>query len=262
MLLESLFGQDVFGYDAPLLLAKKWRGSKEPAFKKQAVDLLTELSERFPLAVDVFQELALAQMDVCPERVQTTLNEARDRFANPSEEMLCRFGRLAKEQGDRLRARKEYGPARQAYNEAAQYYEDSYKIRNGQYPGINLATLHLIRAGLEQRTDFHEDAVQLMGRSESLAWAILNSRDKWYNDQLGDRDRWHPATAAEALLLLREWDRAAAIYRSIPAGWERDSMKRQVERILEAWQALGVKDFGPFNHLAEVFPDAQQAGPS
>src|SRR5262245_53314347 len=101
MLLEETFGPDVVGFDAPLELAKRWHSSGDRVKQEEAAALLAELARKFPLAVDVIQELVLVQMDVAPDRVQATLERAEDAFPNPSEELLCRFGRWHKEQGDR-----------------------------------------------------------------------------------------------------------------------------------------------------------------
>jgi hypothetical protein len=254
MVLDALFGPDISSYDAPLELARRWGKSRDRAVQEKAVDLLTELRDRFPLAADVVHELALVEMDLFPDRVQATLKRAADTFKEPNEELLCRLARVLKEKGDRHLGRKEFDQSRRAYADAATLCLRSYNIRDGQYPGINLATLCLMQAGVAQQCHDPEEAARLRARSQELARKLLGSRRDWHDDVLGDRDFWHPATEAEAHLLLQEWTRAGALYHAIAPGWERDSMKRQVDRILTAWRALGEVEFGPFNHLPDVFP--------
>src|SRR5262249_55110744 len=152
MLLEEIFGPDVVGYDAPLELARLWRLSRDRPRQEKAAALLAELAGRFPLAVDVVQELVLVQMDVCPDQVPATPARPEGAFPDPSEELLCPLGRLYKDQGDRHLERKEYALAEKAYRRSAERYADGYAIRKGHYPGINLATLLLIQAGLARLT--------------------------------------------------------------------------------------------------------------
>src|SRR5262249_37257105 len=87
-----------------------------------------------------------------------------------------------------------------------------------------------------------------------LAADLLERQPCWPNDQPRDREVWHPATEAEAHLLLRKWQKAARTYRAIPAEpWERDAMLKQVHRILGAWRTLGETKVGPFHNPAAVF---------
>lgn len=254
MLLEKLFGPDVVGYDAPLDLAKRWRLSGDSANLNKAAGLLAELAGVFPLAVPIIEELLLVQMTVSPAEAAATLQDAEHAFTEPSEELLCRFGRMYKDHGDTARTAKDYSSAEISYRKSADRYEKAYKIRDGHYPGINLATLSLIRAGLARLTGRRADEKQLRADATSLARELLAARKSWPDDQPEDRDIWHPATEAEALLVLRNWPKAAKLYASISGPrWAFQTMKKQVDRILDAWRALGQTEFGPFNNLADVF---------
>ena len=73
-----------------------------------------------------------------------------------------------------------------------------------------------------------------------------------------DREVWHPATAAEAHLLCREWEQAAPLYREALESKKishhaRESMRRQVERIIMAFRHLGVDIPPPFDDPAALF---------
>jgi hypothetical protein len=130
------------------------------------------------------------------------------------------------------------------------------QVRQGHYPGINMATLHLVCAALDH---FAKDAASSQHNREaatSIAQALLDHRQQWPADQPSDVTIWHPATEAEALVLLRKWSEAANHYRSIPAEKrDRDSMRKQVERLLTSWKQLGEMNFGPLNNLDAVFAD-------
>ena len=77
-------------------------------------------------------------------------------------------------------------------------------------------------------------------------------------DHPDDETFWHSATAGEAHLLLKEWTQAAALYREALNARNinqhaRESMLRQVERILAAFSSLGVAIPAPFDDTTAFF---------
>jgi tetratricopeptide (TPR) repeat protein len=233
-----------------------------------AASLLAGLWERYPLALEIGQELALAQLEFDPEQAEQTLRRAQGLLRNPNEELLCRWGRLYKDRGDRLNPllapQGEAPPpdrdarrARELYDQALKMYGRAYsQVRKGHYPGINMATLHLVCAALHHSEKDNKAAEQ--DREEAIRGAreLLDRRAQWPVDHSGDVAIWHPATEAEARVLLRRWAEAAKLYHSIPAEMrDRDSMRKQVERLLTSWKQLGEVDFGPLDNLDDVFAD-------
>ena len=115
--------------------------------------------------------------------------------------------------------------------------------------------------------------------SVDLAGKLLENRGSWTTDQPYDEPVWHPATQGEAHLLRREWGQAAALYREAMGAREishlaRESIRRQVDRILLAFRNLGIAIPPPFDDPAAFFaagsvtptgktgPAAGAAGPS
>jgi 8-oxo-dGTP pyrophosphatase MutT (NUDIX family) len=251
-----LLRDDSIGYDAPLALANHWRRSGNQDLVQKAVEWLVKLKGRFSSSLDVRQELILALLSAGDQpRAITELRAAQALLRNPNEEVLCRWGRLLKNEGDKLRD-SDAKAADEYYRLSANQYQEAYAIRNGHYPGINLAALLLIRAALARQRQSGE-AEPLLARLESSVKELLDRRKDWPTDY-GEQDRkvWHPATEAEANLLRKEWKRAAGLYQSITSAQEGEIavMKQQVERILDAWRKLGVTDFESFNDPAQVFP--------
>lgn len=261
-------------YWAPLAKARKWARSGEDALKREAIALLQALRQRYPHALEIGQELALTllecSMDADARRVLQDLDAMCN---NPNEEILCRWGRLYKDNGDRYvrlapppRGGQGEEPAGESAEEpvtAARYYRlalekyaAAYQIRFGHYPGINNATLLLMLAALSSDASQSD---QNHRESEDLARELLKRRGSWPQDLAEDLDVWHPATEAEAQLLLQEWEEAAQLYRSAQNAMacerlHRDSMRKQVVRILYCFARLGIADTGPFKDLGEVFP--------
>lgn len=252
------------GYDALLERARRWRLSGKRSEQEQACELLEGLAVEYPLALEIGQELVLALADLgMHSEAQHKLEELERELRNPNEELLCRWGRLFKDEGDRL---NRYLPldlrppvmgdarepsdqqAYESYDRALQKYDKAYAIRDGHYPGINKATLLLVRAALAQRMGLPTEAEAGTKAAHELAGVLLRRRASWPDDQPDDHIVWHPATEAEALLLRSEWDKAAELYHALGdrvAYKQREAMRKQVGRILVAWDLLGVKDRGP-----------------
>ena len=268
---ETILAVPFPSYHRPLAWAHQWLCSGEPQRKQAAVELLRKLYERYDHAVAVGQELVLALMESGPEtraEAEATLQAIDARFAKLDEELLCRWGRFYKEHGDRylglpwLAATVAPNPeeARPFYILSLEKYAEASRLRQGHYPGINRATLQfllgtLVRpAGLASAVPTRE-----LAEAQSLARRLLEVRDQWHDSLPNDRSVWHPATTAEAHLLLQEWDQAAREYRVAVAnsqGAPRDieSMGRQVFRILLGWNAVGVTIPEPFTQLDTLFP--------
>ena len=262
-------------YWAPLVKARKWTRSGDDALKREAVVLLRQLRERYPHALEIGQELALALLECSMDSdARRVLQDLDAMCHNANEEILCRWGRLYKDNADRYLRFAHRGPeAREPepaaqpaeepttaalfYRLALEKYAAAYQIRFGHYPGINTATLHLMLAALSTEPYLQDQNRQ---ESEDIARDLLKRRAVWPQDLAEDIDVWHPATEAEARLLLQEWDGAAQLYRSAQSAMacerlHRESMQRQAVRILYCFRRLGLADTGPFDDLAEVFPD-------
>ncbi|MGO9922308.1 MAG: tetratricopeptide repeat-containing protein [Isosphaeraceae bacterium] len=264
---EAILNAPFPSYHRPLGWAHDWVCCGDAECKKAAVVLLKGLYERYDHAVAVGQELVLALMENGRDADAKAALEGIDtRFSKLDEELLCRWGRFYKDHGDRyigLPWLAGAGPpnpreARPYYLQSLQKYIEAYGIRQGHYPGINQATLRFLLGTLVSPA-----AAAAPGRevadAPDLARSLLERRDRWPEFLPNDRTVWHPAIAAEAHLLLQDWNEAAGDYdiavKNCPnAPRDVESMGRQAVRILMGWHHAGVPIPGPFSRLDIRFP--------
>src|SRR5262249_53446752 len=144
------------------------------------------------------------------------------------------------------------------YRLSAAKYQEAYTIRQGHYPGINLAALCLIRAGVARKLKLPEEEKKLRDQMEGEVKDLLSRQSDGpadYGDQ--DRNLWHPVTRADIHLLQQEWDDAVQLYRSACQSaqtWAKGTIGKQVVRIRDAWLALGESEVKRINQLSDLFP--------
>jgi hypothetical protein len=261
-------------YHQPLELARALNRSGEEAKRIKALTLLEGLCERYPHVLAIGQEFVLALIERNQhDRAELVLKALEHSFANLDEESLCRWGRLFKDRGDSYvelpravsnRRAPNLERAEEFYRNSLEKYDQAYRIRGGHYPGINKATLLLITGSLKARRTGESPGSPLLlelVESVELAGALLGSRASWRTDQPADETIWHPATAGEAHLLRREWAQAATLYREAMDARDinhhaRESMRRQVDRIILAFSYLGVSIPPPFDDTAALLAPA------
>jgi tetratricopeptide (TPR) repeat protein len=254
-------------YHKPLELARSLTRSGNEDDRRKAVALLDGLRQRYPHVLAIGQELVLA-LEEChePDQAERTLKALEKSFLNLDEEFLCRWGRLFKDRGD------EYTPlpwsrpdgrmpdpvlAESFYRKSLEKYDQAYRIRFGHYPGINKATLLLILGSLTPPPPSSPPRPELQ-ESPELAGKLLANRPNWTTELPDDLTVWHPATAGEAHLLRREWPEAANQYREALQDkaltpHARESMRRQVERIVMCFRNLSVSPAPPFDNPLLMF---------
>lgn len=258
--IEEILKRPYPSYHPPLELAceKTRRGGPELA---DGIALLQGLRQRYRHVLAVGHELVLALLEA--GRRDDALTELRlleEQFQDVNEEMLCRWGRWHKEAGDALVGENNLAVAALEYRKAYDRYDQAYAIRLGHYPGINKAALHLLLAGVTLAQGEADENARHRRQAEELAGALLARRGSWPED-LAEDNIWHPATAGEAHLLRREWAAAEAEYRRALAQqnllpMHRDSMRKQVRRVLDALARLGVQPEGAFTDPAALFASA------
>jgi Tetratricopeptide Repeats-Sensor len=254
-------------YHKPLELARSLTRSGNQDDQQRAIELLEGLRKRYPHVLAIGQELVLAlEESHDPDRAEQTLKTLEKSFLNLDEEFLCRWGRLFKDRDDEFTPLPWSRPgarppdpvlAEAFYRKSLAKYEQAYRIRFGHYPGINTATLLLILGSLAPPPPDSLPRPELQ-ESAALAGKLLAERSKWPADQPDDLTVWHPATAGEAHLLRREWAEAAYQYREALQSKKvtphaRESMRRQVERILTCFRTLNVAPAPPFDDPTALF---------
>ncbi len=268
---QSVLKTRFISYATPLALARRWSQSGDPPERKEALVLLEGLFTRFPHSIEIGQQLALSQIEAGKEsEAMGVLAKLQLLCRNKNEEVLSRCGRVYRDRGDHFVAYPVYhgppeitigGPkdepveARRCYLLALQEYNEAYKVRGGHYPGVNVATLHLIIAALEANDAAKASSLE---KSKDLAQKLLKNKAAWPHE-LADDPVWHAASEGEIYLLLREWQKAYDCYRTAQAHKEckpfhRTSMLKQVIRIVYCYERLGVESLGAFDDLTTVFP--------
>ena len=209
-------------YREPLLVAWKWNRGGNRADHERAHVLLTELSRRYPHALHVWYELAFGLVRLGRrDAALGVLEHVGDEFRGLlDEDTLCLWGRCYKDAADEslargLRADQPAGEATAAladadrlYAVAAARYEQAFDLGKNWFPGINLATLWLIRSGLAlwlgpqeaegsagRRDDWGGRSEALLRSARDLAGELLRQADGW-QERLADDRVWTRATRA------------------------------------------------------------------
>jgi hypothetical protein len=227
-------------YQPPLEEARQLLHSGDPGRRRRAVRLLKELYRDFPHAPQIGQVLVLALIESGDPGVEKVLREVETRFVNPDEELLCRWGRLFRDQGEQHLTRGEGSPnlARQFFEKARDKYHEAYQVRHGHYPLVNEAEMCLLLASVDSaRKD------EYLAEAKRLACHLLATRDSWPKT-LPDDDVWHAATAAQGHLILGQGAQAAESYRLAlgQPDWQPfhfSSIGKGVRRTLAALERLG-----------------------
>jgi tetratricopeptide (TPR) repeat protein len=245
-------------YSWPLAFGISWRRTQEASMLESAIELFEKCRVRYPHAPEFGMELALAYLERGKKgddvKAELTLRNNEGEDGPSDEETLCRYGRLYKDRGDNRLNAGLPNEAAALYELACRWYEKACNVRQGQYPGINRATLLLVRASL---CDNEMERARLADESADLAAQLISRQEHWPRDY-DDDNVWHPATAAESHFLRQEWPLAYRNYldalqqRNCQA-FHRNSMYKQAKRIQSAFEQLEITDFGPLADLREFF---------
>jgi len=141
------------------------------------------------------------------------------------------------------------------YRLALAQYTQSYEIRRGHYPGVNVATLNLVIAAFSNDSGEREAKRQTC---KSVAGELLDRKHPWPNEH-DDDEVWHAASTGEIHLLQEQWALSEQLYRNAQHNkkchsFHRTSMLKQVIRITYCYKRLGVTSLGAFDELTNVFP--------
>jgi hypothetical protein len=241
-------------YHTPLAVAYRWNRGDE-SDRGHAEQLLNRLVERYPAALHVWYEWAFnrAKQGRFDEALQS-LQHIQEIFGDAiGEDAYSLWGRCYKEAGDRhledgrscergsAEQRSAFEDADDSYSLAALRYQQAFDVDGGFFPGINLATLLFVRAGLNACLDRKDEAASLRQRSLDQAVRLGQSR---LREKLPDDNIWRRATQAEAAVLQGDWKYAALRYRAALDQENRQahhpvSMGHQLRRLIEAYGLFG-----------------------
>lgn len=214
------FGQEgrfVFpGYWSALDQPQKLAQSRVASQVQKATEQPKQLCTLYPHVIAIEQELALAYIELSAltkgeddiHRIRTKaekiLTDLISEFSTADEETLGKLGRLHKECAWRING---YGTMSSEddkvhYRRALHYYQKAYSFNNGYYPGINVATLHLLLG------DENE--------AKRIARAIMDGCNGFKPEILQDATEriWVEFTRGEAHLILGQYEAASECYRT------------------------------------------------
>ena len=192
---EAVLARRYPGYREPLQIAWGWNRSGDPVKLAQAHTLLTALAEHYAHVLHVWYELAFNLVKQKKrDDALALLAQIGERFRGMlDEDVLSLWGRCCKNRGDdylnaglKLPAERraervaDFTEADGAYQEACTRYEQAYLLNSNWFPGINLATLRLLRAALaadldrKAERDDYLTALRRPGRGVAASGARLD----------------------------------------------------------------------------------------
>jgi hypothetical protein len=249
------------GFQEPLRIAHGWviEGAE---WVPAAIRVLEDLRTKHPHALKVRAELVLAYLqDGRREQAEQELScVERDFPVDEDEETLCRFGRLRRDVGDDWvkgddPTDEQFRMADREYELAWRLYDRAFKIRKGHYPGMNRASLYLLRAWAARSADIRDTLIR---QAKKAAAELLARLDQWPHENPED-DIWHLASAAEGQLLLEKWPVALENYRSaiaheLAGAFHQESIGKQVRRLLRPLGEVGNLPKKTAAQLMTLFP--------
>ena len=263
------------GYHVPLAVARAWNRGDESQ-RGKAEQLLDCLVEQYPAALHVWYEWAFnrAEQGRLGDAVKS-LQQIQELFDDAiGEDAYSLWGRTYKQTGDRyLKYGRDCKPgsaeqlaafeeADEAYALAVTRYQRAYDVDAGFFPGINLATLLFLRAGLNARLNRLAESAVLRMQSEEQAERLKRSS---FQEKLPDDHIWKRATKAEAAMLRGDWRDASErvpLARSIEKTARLQhlaSMGNQFRRLIEAHGLFGEtvprEPFAKVPELGAYFPE-------
>lgn len=254
---RDVLGRRYPSYHEPLWQARRWNRGGDPGELADAAELLAVLAEqKFPTVLRVWFEAALNRVKRGRrDEALELLADIDRRFGGRlDEDTYALWGRCHKDAGhahlDRGLALPALAPTRglafedadHEYARALVQYQKSYALAGNWFPGVNVAFLLFLRAGLAADRGQADESARLLGQSREVA-DKLTAGTNWLR-RLPDDGVWHEAVRGEAEALRGAWDDAVRRYELALARPEvqphhRDSIGRQLRRVVQACRLLG-----------------------
>ncbi len=239
---EALRTRSVVGWEQPFAIARGLHRSGQPQSLEQAKEILSRLVTAFPHIPQPWEDLALICLDQQQsDEADRVLTQAL-RSLEPTEELLCRFGRIEKNRGNDHLDQQNWAAAEHHYERAFAHYQRAHQLNAGHYPAINMSSVRLYQSIAQRQLGHNDRCDQLKQESRDIAQRLLDTRATWPivldNDTL-----WHLATEAEAYFLIGNEPRSTQLYNQVanhplitPSDW--NSIELQRARNLKSLQML------------------------
>lgn len=264
-------------FHEPYRQVKEWNRSKNSHRLAQAEEFLAELIRRYPAALPIWYEWAFQASqgddptDAKRLRVLERLQRVRAQFGDELDiDTWSLWGRCHKDAGhealDQALAATDaavrdikFERADKEYSLAIEKYDRAYRLNDAfdHFPGINVATLTFLRAGLARTTGRGDTAATLLVDARARAKQLIDQSPQW-SEVHKDDNIWLRASRAEAYALLAEWGAARTLYQEALAQTNRlpmhpQSMRQQFHRLLLAYRLLdqspSATEFDPIRQL-------------
>lgn len=208
---ETWYTLKVVGWEQPFSVARRLHRTGAPQGLKQAKAILSRLVEMFPHVPQPWEDLVLICLDQqLSDEADIVLARAVS-CLEPTEELLCRFGRIEKDRGNTHFDQQNWSAAVHHFERAFSHYKLAHQLNAGHYPAINMAALRLQQSVAEKHLGHRDSSVIFQQASQSIARQLIDTRSTWPivldNDTL-----WHLATEAEAYFLIGDHTRSDQLY--------------------------------------------------
>jgi hypothetical protein len=200
-------------------------------FVPKAIEILESLKKDHPHVLQIDEELVLQRLEMQQwQQADAILHEVKRRYYRLSEEMLCRFGRMWKDQGAQIAWKvSDAAAAHEYFPRSLSWYKRAYEIRANYYPGINVATLCYILGDKEKARDLaREILARLTSEPETSELLWIEATRGEANLLLGDCETDDTMQAEANTNAERHYRYAAS---RMPAR-DRSTMRRQAKLIL------------------------------
>ncbi|TWU04692.1 hypothetical protein Pla52n_27340 [Stieleria varia] len=230
--------QPLIGWRAGCEVAKAWIATNDPQRHADAERLLRELIAEFPHAEELWEHLAFALLQLGRvDDAKKCLNDALRQFEVHTEELLCRLGRIEKDEAHKHFHAERWSAAMSHFEASFRHYSDAEHLERGHYPAINKAATRLYVAACLKHLGQPTHAERDLEIARTIARDLIETFPTW-RPVTAEDELWHLATVAEAHAIAGNDAQAdqyydAALQHKLIQPSSRESITRQRERNAE-----------------------------
>jgi tetratricopeptide (TPR) repeat protein len=202
--------QSPHAYAKNLLASGRFEPKAIPEAWQLADGLLKRLTNEYPTVGALWEDRLVLLLETNRRTEFKAVIEEAKSFIDLTSELLCRLGRIGKEDGVKALQNKQYPAASKALKESIKYYQQAFDEEPNYYPAINLAALYLYLAATLSAQEDPVGAKKCLDKSTSMGGQVLSEVQAMVNPL--DADFWLLATEAEAMYLSGQEEQAKKKY--------------------------------------------------